>query len=632
MSFLAPLWLALAGAAAVPLLIHLLRRRIGVRVEFPAARYLARAEREHSRRLRLRNLLLMVVRVLAVLCVALAAARPVARLAGAGHAPTALAIVLDNSLSTAAVVNGRPVLDRLKAAALAALADATGEDRVWLVTADGRVGGGSVATVRAMIERTEPLAGAGRLGDAVTRAASLARSAGLGGLQVAVLTDGQASTWQRSVAVGDVHVSVYSADSAPPENHAVVAATARPGHWTPRGAVATRLLGRGDSVAYRILIAGRTLARGIAPAPRDTLSSDLLVSAAPPERGWVAGSVELAPDELRGDDVRHFALWVGPAPSLAVADDAGPFVLGAVDALVQSGRATRAAGPGGSGVVSVGPADRVTRLPALLAPPADPVRLGAANRALERLGVPWRFGAPRRGETAVRSTDSSGADAGGALHARDVAASLRYVLVPSGAGASDTLAAAGREPWIVGGAGYVLVASPLDVSATTFPIRAAFVPWVAEVLTQRLASDAGAVVAAAPGGLVERLSDADALEPAGSVERIPIAEDRFAAPARPGVYFFVRGTRRAGALVVNPEPEESLLARLDRRELARRFEGQQVAVFGDVAAWHDALFTTAARRPLLLPFLIGALVALLVESLLTWSGPRASAGRALVAG
>ena len=63
MSFLAPWFLMLGGAALVPLLIHLLRRKIGLHVEFPAARYLARAEREHSRTLRMRNLLLMLLRV-----------------------------------------------------------------------------------------------------------------------------------------------------------------------------------------------------------------------------------------------------------------------------------------------------------------------------------------------------------------------------------------------------------------------------------------------------------------------------------------------------------------------------------------------------------------------------------------
>src|SRR3712207_4904832 len=117
MQFLAPLWLALAGAAAVPLLLHLLRKRIGTRVEFPAVRYLARAEQENSAKLRLRNWLLMALRVLAVLLVALAAARPVADVRTASHAPAALAVVLDNSLSTTAVAQGRPVLDALRAEA-----------------------------------------------------------------------------------------------------------------------------------------------------------------------------------------------------------------------------------------------------------------------------------------------------------------------------------------------------------------------------------------------------------------------------------------------------------------------------------------------------------------------------------
>src|SRR5665213_3389818 len=108
MGFLAPWYLLLAGAVAVPLLIHLMRRKVGLRVEFPAARYLARAEKEHSRNLRIKNLLLMLLRVLAVLAIALAAARPAARWLGAGHAPTAVAVVVDNSLSSSVIVGGAP--------------------------------------------------------------------------------------------------------------------------------------------------------------------------------------------------------------------------------------------------------------------------------------------------------------------------------------------------------------------------------------------------------------------------------------------------------------------------------------------------------------------------------------------
>src|SRR5437763_8822055 len=100
MTFLSPIFLVLGVAALVPLLIHLLRRRVGLRLDFPAVRYLLRAEQENRRTLRLRNLLLMVARVAAVLLLSLAAARPVGRMIGVGHAPVAIAIVVDNTMST----------------------------------------------------------------------------------------------------------------------------------------------------------------------------------------------------------------------------------------------------------------------------------------------------------------------------------------------------------------------------------------------------------------------------------------------------------------------------------------------------------------------------------------------------
>src|SRR5688572_19880409 len=162
-SFLSPFALAFAVAAAIPLLIHLWRRRIGTRVDFPAVRYLARAEREHSRKLRLRNLLLMLLRVAAVLILTAAAARPIARLAGGGHAPTTVAIVLDNSLSASPIQDGKPVLDGLRSRARDVVSRASGEDRLFLVTADGVSRGGSRGAMLDAIDHVEPLAGAGDL-------------------------------------------------------------------------------------------------------------------------------------------------------------------------------------------------------------------------------------------------------------------------------------------------------------------------------------------------------------------------------------------------------------------------------------------------------------------------------------
>lgn len=591
MSFLAPWFLALAAAAAVPMLLHLLRRRIGTRVEFPAARYLARAEREHSRTLRLRNLLLMVVRVAAVLLIALAAARPAARLFGGGHGPTALAVVLDNSLSTTAVQNGHPLFTHLDSLAARALAGATAADRLWLVTADGVARAGTAAELRDAVQRVSPLGGAGDPALAVARAAAAVRSAGLSAGQVALITDAQRTTWTSAPDVGNTPIVAWVPDAPPPANRAVVSAVAQPERWTPRGAVSARV-SAADSTTYRIVLGGRTLARGTA-APGE----EILVRAAPPVRGWLAGTVELDADELPGDNVRHFAAWVGPAPRVRVAADAGPFVRSAVDVLRGNGRVADGAD------VTVTPADALTALPALITAPADPVRVGAANRALARAGVPWRFGAVRRGAVSL-----SGQGIGAAQ------ATLRYALEPAGSANTDTLARAGAEPWMVAGPRYVLVASPLAPEATSFPVSAAFVPWLAGVLADRLAGDPGRVVAAAPIQQIVWPSWAGALDSAAAP-----ADGHLTAPARAGTYFFTRDGRRVGALVVNPEPRESALARWPAAAFARLL-GPHARVFTGNGAFAAAAFDTSAPRPLAVPLLIALLAVLALEGTIAARG------------
>jgi len=613
-SFLEPLYLLLAGAAAVPLLLHLLRRRISLRVEFPAARYILRAERENSRKLKLRNFLLMFLRILAVLFIALAAARPVGRLIGSGHAPTAVAIVVDNSLSTSTIIDGAPLFRRLRTAALAAARHATPSDRIWLVTADGRVVGGSSSSVGDAIQRLEPIAGAGDLPGAVTRAVGLVRAAGLAARHVAVATDGQATSWRRATSTPDVGVSAFVPASTPPVNHAVIVADARPTRWTPRGSVVARTLGA-DSATYRIAIGGtgvaaRTLARGTAVA-----DGEILVRAAPPERGWVAGSVELEPDELRGDDVRYFAAWIGAAPSVTVDPSLGTFVRTATDALVQSDRLRL--GPDAA-IVS---ADALTRLPALIVAPSDPVRIGAANRALERLGVPWRFGAARH-ET---GTAREGASAS-LKHVDGATVSMRFPLTAQGEPAADTLARVGAEPWIVAGDRYVIIASPLDPSATDFPVRAGFLPWLAEAASQRLAGDAGIVLSATPGARLRAPAGVQAVDDAAG-QPVPISNGEIVAPDRAGVYFMRRGGNKSGAVVVNGEPEESSLARLSAAALRARFDGRDVTLTTDGERWASDAYTGSARRPLSTPILILAALVLLAEAIIArGSGERSTRG------
>src|SRR5690606_8236236 len=204
----------------------------------------------------------------------------------------ALAIVLDNSMSSGAVVDDGAVLDRLVRQADAVLASASADDRLLLVTVDGAVRSGAASGLREALGELRPIDGAGSLPDAIARAATILSSAGLPARHMLVLTDGQASAWQESVAVPDGAVTLYLPSGELPPNHAVVEASATPPRWTPRGAVAARLIVE-DSATWRVALDDRTLARGIAQS-----GEELLVRVAPAARGWLAGLVELQPDEL----------------------------------------------------------------------------------------------------------------------------------------------------------------------------------------------------------------------------------------------------------------------------------------------------------------------------------------------
>jgi len=589
-SFLAPLYLALGAAVAVPLLIHLMRRRIGARIDFPAARYLLRAEKEHSRTLKIRNLLLMFLRVLTILAIAFAAARPLAEWVGAGHAPTALAIVVDNSLSSSVVVNGHPLLAEFKSMVRDVLSSATSADRMWIVTIDGNVRGGSVALLRDEIERMEAISGAGDPGLALSRAAAVVRASGLGARQIALVTDGQRTEWQNVPPLADAQIVLYVPDGPVAVNRAVTLAEARPSRWTPRGEIAARFQST-DSTTYRITLNGRTFARGTA-APNE----EVTVHASPPERGWLAGTVELEPDELAADNSRPFAVWIGPAPGVTVSPGAGQFLKDAIDVLKSSSRVVDGHD------IAVVSADELTTLPALIVAPNDPVHLGAANRALERMGIPWRFGLRRSGEASARGPELDG-----------VTSTARYELAAQTGAVADTLASVGQEAWIVAGGHYVLAGSPISPDATNLPVRASFVPWLGGVLTERLVGEPGQVLASEPGKHLPRPRWADGIETADG-QRTPIG-DALDVPDRTGTYFLTLNARRVGALVVAPPPGESVLDRYSARDLAQRLRVNRVLVAPDAGTWASLSFRAAARRSLIEPALIVALLLLVAETL-----------------
>ncbi len=103
MTFLSPLALLGLLAAAIPILLHLFNLRKLRTIEFSTLTFLKELEKTKIRRLKLRQILLMILRTLLVLLIVLAFARPTLRGSLAGgigsHARTSAVLLIDDSFS-----------------------------------------------------------------------------------------------------------------------------------------------------------------------------------------------------------------------------------------------------------------------------------------------------------------------------------------------------------------------------------------------------------------------------------------------------------------------------------------------------------------------------------------------------
>lgn len=101
MSFLNPALLWFAAGGAIPVIIHLLHRQRYRKVRWAAMEFLLRALRKTQRRIRLENLILLLIRILLMIVLALAIAKPIleSNIVGGGDELTHTFIVIDNSYS-----------------------------------------------------------------------------------------------------------------------------------------------------------------------------------------------------------------------------------------------------------------------------------------------------------------------------------------------------------------------------------------------------------------------------------------------------------------------------------------------------------------------------------------------------
>ena len=200
MSFLAPLFFLGLAALAVPVLIHLTQRERKTVVEFPSLMFLRKIPYESVQRRRIRDWLLLALRLAALALIVAAFARPFLRgsqLAAAAGGARDIVVLLDRSYS----MGFGDTWARAQRAAAQAIVDTTPADRISVVLfADG-----AEVALRSTPDRTRAVAeinaaspgpGATKYGPAIKLAGSMLSESLLPKREVILVSDFQRGGWQ----------------------------------------------------------------------------------------------------------------------------------------------------------------------------------------------------------------------------------------------------------------------------------------------------------------------------------------------------------------------------------------------------------------------------------------------------
>jgi hypothetical protein len=136
MTFLYPLLLGGLLLAGIPVLLHLIMRQKPKHLLFPAFRFLLHRLRTNQRKLRLRHLLLLALRLLLIVGICLALARPKVfseRLNLTTDRPVAAVLLFDTSYSMEYVLGGKSRLEEAKRRALELLDELPNESRLAIL-------------------------------------------------------------------------------------------------------------------------------------------------------------------------------------------------------------------------------------------------------------------------------------------------------------------------------------------------------------------------------------------------------------------------------------------------------------------------------------------------------------------
>lgn len=337
MTFLNPLVLFGLAAAAIPLLLHLFNLRKLRKIEFSTLSFLKELQKTKIRRLKIRQLLLLILRTLLIIFVVLAFSRPTLQgsiAAGFGtRAKTTAVFIVDNSLSMTGSDERGELIRQAKESALKAVDLLKEGDEAFLVllsearSSASLTSGSSTKNLMALksaVRDIRPSSIHRSLEDALRLAAKLLSGSSNYNKEVYVFSDFQSGlmTDQEDVEQpvetlfpGEVRFYFIRLGNRSFQNLGITSVSIPNAIFEP---------GRSFSVQARISNFGSTDVRdhvvsiflnGIRIAQRgfdvpSEKSTDVEFQVTPSASGFLEGFIELEDDDLQYDNRRHFTIRI----------------------------------------------------------------------------------------------------------------------------------------------------------------------------------------------------------------------------------------------------------------------------------------------------------------------------------
>ena len=342
MNFINPFLLLFAAAASIPLLLHLFNKQRVKVIEFSTVKYLMSLQKTRMRQIKIRQILLLILRTLALLAIAFAFARPTTEggylPALGGKTTTTAVILLDISGSSGAETNSGSFFERGMEKAKAILGNFTEKEKVVVIgfastiLYDSGEPSSDFDRLNDVIKNINPASAEANPSTAFARAFELLKNATDPNLEIYLISDFQGDVWRNfefdlfRAERMDVKLFVTSTASDDIDNVSAekvtfpnqIITTGRA--FSLQGEVHNQKSSDPAEVLVSLEVNDRKVAQTDLSIPPSG-SGKVSFSYTPADAGFLYGNIAIDDDDLLADNHSYFAMRIPSGGKVALISD-----------------------------------------------------------------------------------------------------------------------------------------------------------------------------------------------------------------------------------------------------------------------------------------------------------------------